>query len=53
VRLSDVLRDVSDTLAVLEPEPLPVPEALPVRPALEPVGAEARVHALHDVVAAA
>ena len=28
-----------------------VPESLPV--ALEPVGAEARVHALHDVVAAA
>jgi transcriptional regulator with XRE-family HTH domain len=51
VRLSDVLRDVSDTLSVLEPEPAPVPESLPV--ALEPVGAEARVHALHDVVAAA
>jgi transcriptional regulator with XRE-family HTH domain len=53
VRLSDVLRDVSDTLSVLEPEPVPIPDALPVRPALEPVGAEARVHALHDVVAAA
>src|SRR6476619_3502768 len=39
VRLSDVLRDVSDTLAVLEPEPVPVPvpNTLPVRlPALEP-----------------
>ena len=53
VRLSDVLRDVSDTLSVLEPEPAPIPETLPVRPTLEPVGAEARVHALHDVVAAA
>ena len=51
VRLSDVLSDVSDNLSVLEPEPAPVPESLPV--ALEPVGAEARVHALHDVVAAA
>src|SRR5881227_2489498 len=41
VRLSDVLRDVSDTLAVLEPEPLPVPNTLPVRlPALEPVGSD-------------
>ena len=49
VRLSDVLREVSDTLAVLEPEPLPVPTALPV---LEPAGV-ARVRALHDVVAAA
>jgi len=51
VRLSDVLRDVSDTLATIEPEPLFVP--LPI---LEPVGADApvaRVRALHDVVAAA
>ena len=41
VRLSDVLRDVSDTLAVLEPEPLPVPDTLPVGlPALEPVGSD-------------
>jgi transcriptional regulator with XRE-family HTH domain len=41
VRLSDLLRDVSDTLAVLEPEPLPVPDTLPVRmPALEPVGSD-------------
>ena len=53
VRLSDVLRDVSDTLSVLEPEPVPVPVG---RPALEPVGADvpvARVRAMHDVVAAA
>jgi transcriptional regulator with XRE-family HTH domain len=59
VRLSDVLRDVSDTLAVLEPEPLPVPvpvpDTLPVRlPALEPVGSDgARALASMHVVAAA
>ena len=57
VRLSDVLRDVSETLSVLEPEPVPVPDTLPVGvPALEPVGADApvaHVRARHDVVAAA
>ena len=59
VRLSDVLRDVSDTLSVLEamPEPVVVPDTLPAGlPALEPVGADrpsARVHTIHDVVAAA
>ena len=57
VRLSDVLRDVSETLSVLEPEPVPVPDTLPVGlPALEPVGADgpvARVRSIHDVVAAA
>jgi transcriptional regulator with XRE-family HTH domain len=58
VRLSDVLRDVSETMSVLEavPEPVLVPDTLPVgMPALEPVGADgrsARVHAIHDVVAA-
>ncbi len=41
VRLSDLLRDVSETLAVLEPEPLPVPNTLPARiPVLEPVGSD-------------
>jgi transcriptional regulator with XRE-family HTH domain len=57
VRLSDVLRDVSDTLAVLEPEPVPVtvPNTLPVRlPALEPVGSDGgRALASMHVVAAA
>jgi transcriptional regulator with XRE-family HTH domain len=56
VRLSDVLRDVSDTLSVLEAHPVAVPDTLPVgRPALEPVGGPpvARVRDLHDVVAAA
>ena len=48
VRLSDVLRDVSETLAVLEPVPAPValpavPDTLPESvPALEPVGADER-----------
>ena len=50
VRLSDVLRDVSDTLSVLEAEPTPVPVPVGV-PSLEPVGA--RVRSIHDVVAAA
>ena len=56
VRLSDVLREVSENLSVLEPEPVPVPAALPratvlptVVPDLEPV----RVPAPADVVAAA
>jgi transcriptional regulator with XRE-family HTH domain len=59
VRLSDLLRDVSDTLSVIEPEPAParVPDTLPAGvPALEPVGADApvgSVHAVRDVVAAA
>lgn len=50
VRLSDVLRDVSDTLAVLEP--MPVPDTIPVRlPALEPAGSDG-ARALHVVAAA-
>src|SRR3954453_7287844 len=57
VRLSDVLREVSETLAVFEPEPLPVPvpNTLPVPlPALEPVGSDgARALASMHVVAAA
>jgi transcriptional regulator with XRE-family HTH domain len=59
VRLSDLLRDVSDTLSVIEPEPDPaqVPDTLPAGlPALEPVGGDApagSVHAVRDVVAAA
>ncbi len=43
VRLSDVLREVSESLSVLEPEPAPVhvPDTLPAGlPALEPVGAD-------------
>lgn len=52
VRLSDVLRDVSDTLAVFEPQPLPVPDTIPVRlPALEPAGSDG-ARALHVVAAA-
>jgi transcriptional regulator with XRE-family HTH domain len=57
VRLSDVLREVSDTLSVIEPQPVPTPNTLAVgMPALEPVGADApvaTVHRLRDVVAAA
>ena len=63
VRLSDVLRDVSESLSVLEPDPAPVsvPDTIPAGlPALEPVGADApsaslrvAVHGVHDVVAAA
>ena len=63
VRLSDVLRDVSESLSVLEPEPeapLVVPDTLPAAlPPLEPVGADGAsaslrtsAHAVHDVVAA-
>ena len=48
VRLSDVLRDVSETLAECEPVPLPVPVSEP-----RPVGATASVRALTNVVAAA
>jgi transcriptional regulator with XRE-family HTH domain len=63
VRLSDVLRDVSESLSVLEPEPeapVTVPDTLPAGlPALEPVGGDGpsaslrtQVHAVRDVVAA-
>jgi predicted transcriptional regulator len=51
VRLSDVLRDVSEELSVVEPHPLPVPvlEAVPA-----PVtSVSASVRAVSDVVAAA
>jgi len=52
VRLSDVLREVSETLSVVEPQPLPV-----VAPALEPVPdvpvAPTAVREVVDVVAAA
>ena len=54
VKLADVLRDVSETLSVLEPDPVPVPDTVPSRlPALEPVGADdaVTVH-VRDVVAA-
>ena len=59
VRLSDVLRDVSESLSVIEPEPVPVPDTLPAgMPTLEPVGADApsaslrsSVHAVRDVAA--
>ena len=63
VRLSDVLRDVSDSLSALEPEPAPVrvPDTIPVAvPSLEPVGADGptaslrlTVRDVRDVVAAA
>lgn len=48
VRLSDVLREVSESLSVLEPQPLPISEVAPdesplARPVLEPVGADARL----------
>jgi hypothetical protein len=53
VRLSDVLRDVSEELSVLEPHPLPVPvlEAVPESAVVTAVNAS--VHAVSDVVAAA
>ncbi len=53
VRLSDVLRDVSEELSVLEPHPLPVPvlEAVPEPAAVTKVNAPVR--AVSDVVAAA
>jgi transcriptional regulator with XRE-family HTH domain len=44
VRLSDVLREVSEELSAVEPEPapLPVPNTVPVAvPAFEPRGADA------------
>jgi len=44
VRLSDVLRDVSETLAEVEPLPVPVPDTMPSTvPPLQPVGADAPV----------
>lgn len=58
VRLSDVLRDVSESLSVLEPVPDTIPTPVP---ALEPVGADGATaslrtagaaHAVRDVVAA-
>ncbi len=52
VRLSDVLREVSETLSVVEPQPLPV-----VAPVLEPVpdvpAAPIAVREVVDVVVAA
>ena len=57
VRLSDVLRDVSETLAVIEPLPAPValpavPDTLPDSlPSLEPVGADDRAAAAVPVAA--
>ena len=48
VRLSDVLREVSETLSVLEPQPAPVPVAGVApseRPVLEPVGTDGRTPA--------
>ena len=56
VRLSDVLREVSETLAAVEPQPAPV--AVPVRPQVvpDPVSALPQVPvavASHEVVAAA
>ena len=46
VRLSDVLRDVSETMSVLEADPVPVTDARPVVVApLEPVAERETVHA--------
>jgi len=42
VRLSDVLREVSDTLSVIEPQPTPVPVLEAVPDVL--VGPSAHVH---------
>jgi hypothetical protein len=56
VKLSDVLRDVSETLSVIEPDPVPVPDTVPAGvPVLEPVGADQPDVTAHvrDVVAAA
>lgn len=53
VRLSDVLREVSETLSTLEPDPAVLPDSPAGLPALEPVGADAPVQArVRDVVAA-
>ena len=63
VRLSDVLRDVSESLSVLEPEPAPVLVGVRVAPPVavppltstegEPAELRAPVRAVRDVVAAA
>jgi transcriptional regulator with XRE-family HTH domain len=51
VRLSDVLREVSDELSVLEPHPAPVLEAVP-EPVLAPAGPRgASVRTVTDVAA--
>jgi transcriptional regulator with XRE-family HTH domain len=56
VKLSDVLREVSETLSVIEPDPVPVPETVPAGlPVLEPVGSDQPEHVtahVRDVVAA-
>ena len=61
VRLSDVLRDVSESLSVLEPEPAALPAALPRAvpstvpaglPPLEPVGADGATASLRTTVVA-
>ena len=51
VRLSDLLREVSDTLSVLEPQPLPVSDALPA--GVPAIAGPRRLHAAPDVSAAA
>ena len=52
VRLSDVLREVSETLAAVEPQPAPV--VVPVRPQVVPELPSVPVAlAAHEVVAAA
>ncbi len=55
VRLSDVLREVSETLSVLEPDPVPVPDTIgdAVPQALPSPLPVAQVRAPRDVVAAA
>jgi transcriptional regulator with XRE-family HTH domain len=63
VRLSDVLREVSESLSELEADPVAVPDTVPADlPVLEPVGADgpsarvvppARAGHVRDVVAAA
>lgn len=52
VRLSDVLREVSDTLAAVEPEPAPLPVVVPVA-ALARARASASASSSSTVVAAA
>ena len=55
VRLSDVLREVSDTLSIIEPDPVPVPDTIPAALAEKLPALPARVgaDAPRDVVAAA